>query len=176
MIIKRFIVFLLCIVTMTTGLVGCSSGVELELSQKEFSGISFKIPSEWGEHIYESNDNITYAIPTLPKTSSIFYIYTFPKETYKSKFYDEESNTYKGFFELSSEKKLKNKLNLMVFNLTTSTEYHIERSESEPLKMFLLALVETDEHVLEVTMDISEDYFENNKELIHSIYNSIKIN
>lgn len=172
--IKCFIVFFLCIVTMTTGLVGCSSGIEL--SQKEFSGISFKIPAEWGEHIYESNDNITYAIPTQPKTSSIFYIYTFPKETYKSKFYSEESNTYKGFFELSSEEKLKNKLNLMVFNLTTNTEYHIERSESEPLNMFLLALVETDEHVLEVTMDISEDYFANNKELIHSIYNSIKVN
>ncbi|CAH0122372.1 hypothetical protein PAE9249_04922 [Paenibacillus sp. CECT 9249] len=169
---KSFIVFFLCIVTMTTGLAGCSSGIELP--QKEFSGISFKIPAEWGEPVYESNDNITYSL-NLPKPpTSIFYIYTFPKETYKSKFYNEESNTYKGLFELSSEEKLKNKLNLMVFHV--STKDYVVRDESEPKSVILLAFVETDEHVLEVTMEIPEDYFENNKELIHSIYNSIKIN
>ncbi|WP_055107884.1 hypothetical protein [Paenibacillus ihumii] len=168
---KYFIVFFLCLVVMTTGIVGCSSNEKL--SQKDFYGISFKIPAEWGEPAGESKDHITYSLGLNGPTTSIFYIYAFPKDTYRSKFYNEESHTYKGVFELSSEEKLSNKLNLMIMNL--SNHEYIARDESAPENLILLAFVETKDHVLEVTMEIPVEYYENNKELIHSIYNSIRI-
>ncbi|GIP59242.1 hypothetical protein [Paenibacillus woosongensis] len=169
--LKHFIVLILCIVTMATGLVGCNSNEE-KFVQKEFYGISFKIPAEWGEPVGESKDNIAYSLGLNGPTTSIFYIYAFPKETYKSKFYNEEEKTYKGVFELTSEENLNNNLKLKVMNV--SNKDYIVRNESSPKNLILLSFVETKDHVLEVTMEIPEEYYENNKKFIHSIYNSIR--
>lgn len=159
----------LCLLMTMTVLAGCSSKVAY--TSKEFNGISFKFPEAWGEPSMENSNELSYNFDTEGGGKAIFYIYSFSKDTYKSRFYNEEEGYYKGAYLLNTTEQLNNKLDIMSFYPIKE----IWKDNKPPENMMLLSLVETDEYILEFTMDLPQKYYENDKKIVESVYNSIKI-
>jgi len=145
-------------------LTACNSNENTDDYQSvKFNELDFLIPNNWKLN-YELDDELVYNAPDEEKFL-IFYIQSYPKHPYISKFLNFDDMTYKNL-KLKEKKELNNNITLMTFEMDVEIE---NRNEIQ------IALIETDDSIIEFSLDMPSSYAENNKKRINSIYKSIKM-
>ncbi|TVX96626.1 hypothetical protein [Cohnella terricola] len=149
-------------------IVGCSSQTNSDNYETvTYEGLKFSIPKEWTSRSSE----LSYSIDVEEGEFGLFYIYTYPypRDVYKSKFIDWEDKTYKDIYKLSEEKKLKKNMTM----LTYKTDFNIAGSDAFPDHVVQIIVIDDHDRVLEVSLDMPRDYYEQNSHILKHIQNSL---
>ncbi|WP_028550705.1 hypothetical protein [Paenibacillus sp. UNC451MF] len=138
----------------------------------KFNGLKVSIPKEWTQTPIQNSENeISYRLDVGKDKYGFFYIYAYPypRNVYKSKFIDWEKNTYKGVFALSEETKLKKNMTV----LTYKTDFNVLKNASLPDQVVQIIVIDDLDRVLEVSIDMPRDYYEQNSPILKHIQNSL---
>ncbi|MFD7522297.1 hypothetical protein [Paenibacillus chitinolyticus] len=156
-------------------IVGCNSQSKSDNYETvTFNGLKFSIPKEWTQTpIENSKDQISYKLDFGKDKYGFFYIYSYPypRNVYKSKFIDWEKNTYKGIFALSEETKLNKNMTV----LTYKTNFNALKNAQLPDQVVQIIVIDDLDRVLEVSIDIPRDYYEQNSSILKHIQDSLTI-
>lgn len=132
-------------------------------------GLQAKVPQDW-TFGYDRVDNLTYNF-SFNDEVGIFYILAFPKDSYSSKYINDEQTEYKRAFLIQEQKKLSSKKELLYFTARPDGWFN---NAPPPTKEICVVLMELGDRILEITWDMPQGYYETHQDEIRLVHESVK--
>jgi len=143
------------------------------MQKLEFAGVTMNVPQYWS---FNRSDDLElhYWIGEEGNSDGFLFIRAVPKDFYQSRgslFLNLDNETYKSVFEMRKKEQLADNMLLMSFVAKKDGWGDAPR----PTNVIEVIVMETSDKVLEISLDMSNDYSQNNQDLLGKIYKSIQI-
>lgn len=153
---------------------GCGNQSDQEYHTRNFQGIEYKVPKEWVTFNEDKNgESFQYNFRYNKESELLFYVYSYPIEKYNSKFIDYEDNTYKDMYSLKTVEQLSSNKELLLFQFQAPPGVKVV-GEVYNTEIYVM-IVKLKDKILEVTWDIPDKYYQDHKDVIQYMQDSITI-